>query len=93
MILEIRCGEARYRQRPVREPVFLVGNGQDCDMVLGDPQFPAIHFYLLTKDGRTSIRQVGELPASIVYQEFVGAGSDSVTLKQKGGHLHSAIHR
>ena len=62
MRLEIRCGQAQYRRRPVREPVFLVGSGDDCDMVLGDPQFPVVHFYLLTKEGRTSLRRVGHRP-------------------------------
>ena len=56
MILEIRRGVAKHRERKVTEPVFLVGSNPDCDMVLGDPQFAPIHFYLLRRAGRTCIR-------------------------------------
>ena len=59
MILEIKRGQAKNLKRTITEPVFLVGASKDCDMVLGDQQFPAIHFYLLYRDGRTIIRTTG----------------------------------
>ena len=69
MIIEIHRGLARYTQRPVREPVFLVGNCEDCDMVLGDPQFRPIHFYLLKQQGRTTLRLVADAPELTVNGE------------------------
>ena len=62
MIIEIRRGLARYPQRPVRGPVFLVGKCEDCDMVLGDPQFRPVHFYLLRQQGRMTLRLVADTP-------------------------------
>ena len=62
MILEIRRGQAKNLNRTITEPVFLVGTSEDCDMVLGDQQFPAIHFYLLRRQGRTIIRPTVSQP-------------------------------
>ena len=62
MFLEIRRGKARHRQRPVSEPVFVVGSSRDCDMVLGDPQFGPIHFFLLSRNGETTIRTLQRRP-------------------------------
>ena len=62
MILEIRRGLAKRRERQITQPVFLVGANPDCDMVLGDPQFAPIHFYLLYRHGRTSFRCVDNTP-------------------------------
>ena len=62
MILEISRGFARHPERLVNEPVFLVGTGADCDLVLGDPQFLAVHFYLLTRQHRTMLRLVSDTP-------------------------------
>ena len=62
MNFEIRQGIARKRLRIVSEPVFLVGANGDCDLVLGDPQFSPIHFYLLRRDGVTLLRRVGLSP-------------------------------
>ena len=62
MILEIRRGRAAHLHRPVREPLFLVGTSPDCDMVLGDAQFASVHFYLLSRNGHTSLRRVVSAP-------------------------------
>lgn len=62
MILEIRRGQAKQLKRSITEPVFLVGTDEGCDMVLGDRQFPVIHFYVLTRDGRTTIRPAARHP-------------------------------
>jgi len=62
MILEIRRGQAKRLIRGISQPVFTVGSGEDCDMVLGDQQFSPIHFYLLHRNGRTTIRPISSQP-------------------------------
>ena len=62
MILEIRRGRAKNRERMVTEPMFLVGTNSDCDMVLGDKRFAPVHFYILNRDGQSTIRRVGDAP-------------------------------
>lgn len=62
MLLEIRRGQAQHRMRAVIEPVFVVGAEPTCDMVLGDLQFSPVHFYLLNRCGRTTLRCVGRAP-------------------------------
>ena len=62
MVLEIRRGQAKRLIRDISQPVFVVGSGEDCDMVLGDKQFPPIHFFVLHRNGRTTLRHVGSQP-------------------------------
>lgn len=62
MILQIKRGKAKNLNRTVTEPIFLVGSSDDCDMVLGDRQFPPIHFYLLHRNDRTVIRSTASHP-------------------------------
>jgi len=57
--LEIIRGLARHRIRPVRVPVFLIGSADDCDLVLGDPDFPEVHTYLFVTAGGVSARHLG----------------------------------
>jgi hypothetical protein len=42
--------------------VYLAGSAADCDLVLGDMQFPDAHFYLLVGRGTVSLRHLGESP-------------------------------
>src|SRR5262245_57157562 len=51
--LEILRGMARQRVRLVRVPTFLIGAADDCDLVLGDGQFPEVHTYLRVASGVT----------------------------------------
>lgn len=44
--LEITRGRVRQRFRVMCGPVFLIGSSPDCDLVLADRQFPAVHCYL-----------------------------------------------
>lgn len=74
MILEIRRGRARNRSRAVCEPLFVVGGNAECDMVLGDRQFGPIHFYLLSREGRITIRKVGSQPAISINGEMTSSG-------------------
>jgi hypothetical protein len=60
--LEILRGGAQRRLRRVRPPVYLIGSAPDCDLVLGDPQFPAVHTYLYVTSMGVSVRYLGEGP-------------------------------
>ena len=60
--LEIMRGRAKQMRRPVTGPAFLIGAAKDCDLVLGDPQFPAVHTYLRRDENGCSIRSLGFAP-------------------------------
>lgn len=62
MMLRIERGLVRHRERQVREPVFVVGSEDSCDLVLADPQFSGIHFYFLRRGDRLWMRQVAAFP-------------------------------
>lgn len=85
MILEIRRGRARNLHRSVLEPVFVVGANEECDMVLGDQQFAPIHFYLLQRDGRATIRKVGFRPDISVN----GSEIDGTAVIQDGDRIRT----
>ncbi len=67
--LEILRGRAQNRIRLVREPAFLIGSANDCDLVLGDSQFPEAHSYLLLAPNEVAIRWLGIGPEMIVNGE------------------------
>jgi len=80
--LEILRGRAKFRQRPVIAPVYLIGSAKDCDLVLGDLQFPELHTYLfVTRDGVVA-RHLGEGPDLRIRNQVV----QSATLND-GDHL------
>jgi hypothetical protein len=60
--LEIVRGRARHRVRPIHGPVFVVGTALDGDLVLGDPQFPDAHCYLMKGPEGIRIKHLGALP-------------------------------
>lgn len=60
--LEILRGRARSRRRRVEVPAFLIGRASDCDLVLGDPQFPEVFAYLRRTEQGVTIRQIGGGP-------------------------------
>ncbi len=60
--LEIIRGEARHRTRPVVVPVFLIGSGADCDLVLASPDIPEVYAYLCMTEEGVSVRHLGEGP-------------------------------
>src|SRR5688500_12822094 len=64
--LEIVRGRARQRCREVTETVFLIGSAADCDMVLGDPEFPSAYAYLDVNDGGVTLRSLGGGPELLV---------------------------
>jgi predicted component of type VI protein secretion system len=71
--LEITQGSTRRRVRLIDTPVFMIGSDQDCDLMLGDPQFPEIYAYLFIRDGRVSIRRLGDGPVMSIAGEITDA--------------------
>lgn len=70
--LEITCGRAKHRSRPIRSTAFLIGSAEDCDLVLGDPSFDPVHSYVFVRPGRVTIRQLGNGPSLYVGGRQVG---------------------
>lgn len=60
--LEIVRGRAKHKFRRVSPPVFLIGSGLDCDLVLADPELPEIHTYLYVTERGVTARRLGEGP-------------------------------
>jgi hypothetical protein len=60
--LEITRGRVQQRVRPVKSKVFLIGAASDCDLVLGDLQFPEAYAYLFVNGSEVSIRRLGAGP-------------------------------
>ena len=69
--LEILRGAARERVRSVTGPAFLIGTAADCDLILGDPKFPAVHSCLLRSEVGVTIRHLGFDPELVVNDEGV----------------------
>ena len=69
--LEIVRGAARERKRRVTGPAFLIGRAHDSDLVLGDPQFPEAHSYILIDPQGVTIRHMGDGPRLLVNDEEV----------------------
>ena len=64
--LEIVRGHARQKVRHVTTPAFLIGSAPDCDLVLGDPQFPQVYAYLIVHTGGVLVRHLGFEPEMTV---------------------------
>ncbi len=75
-LLEITRGRVQHRVRPVRSKIFLIGAASDCDLVLGDLQFPEAYAYLFVSGQQVSIRRLGAGPALLV----CGQPADSAEL-------------
>ena len=69
--LEILRGAARERVRTVTGPAFLIGTAADCDLILGDPKFPAVHSCLLRGESGVTIRHLGFDPELVINDESV----------------------
>ena len=67
--LEITRGRVQQRVRAVRSKVFLIGAANDCDLVLGDLQFPEAYAYLFVNGHEVSIRRLGSGPGLLVCGE------------------------
>jgi pSer/pThr/pTyr-binding forkhead associated (FHA) protein len=64
--LHIVRGQARQRVRHVTTPAYLIGSAPDCDLVIGDPQFPHVFAYLIVHSGGVFVRHLGFEPELIV---------------------------
>jgi hypothetical protein len=71
--LEIVRGTARHTRRHVVGKVFLIGSACDCDLVLGDEQFPDGYAYLFVQPDGVTVRHLGGGPAVVVNGEPVQA--------------------
>lgn len=71
--LEIIRGKARHKLRRLEDATYLFGSGRGCDLVLGDPQFPEVHGYILLTPEGVSIRHLGAEPVLTVEGEPVTA--------------------
>lgn len=69
--LEITRGRVQQRFRHVKSRVFLIGAATDCDLVLGDLQFPEAYAYLFVNGGEVTIRRLGSGPDLMVCEECV----------------------
>jgi len=69
--LTITQGKTAWPHRPMRQRVFTIGGGSECDLVLGDPQFPEIHCYLWFRDGELRLRALTDQPLLTVNGEAV----------------------
>ncbi len=71
--LEITRGRVRERLRRIPGKVFLIGAASDCDLVLGDLQFPEAYAYVFVSGTEVSIRRLGAGPILVVCGEEVDA--------------------
>jgi hypothetical protein len=69
--LEITRGLVRERMRQIPGKVFLIGAASDCDLVLGDLQFPEAYAYVFVSGTEVSIRRLGTGPMLVVCGEPV----------------------
>jgi hypothetical protein len=69
--LEITRGRVKQRLRPIAGRVFLIGTANDCDLVLGDLQFPEAYAYMFVAGSQVSIRRLGAGPELMVCGETV----------------------
>lgn len=69
--LTITQGKTAWPHRAVRQRVFTIGRGAECDLVLGDPQFPEIHCYLWFREGELRLRALTDQPLLTVNGEAV----------------------
>lgn len=69
--LTILRGRAQNLVRPVSVPAFLIGSATDCDLVLGDSQFPEAHSYLLLSPSQVGVRWLGFGPQVAVNGELI----------------------
>jgi hypothetical protein len=69
--LEITRGRVQQRIRHVKSRVFLIGAANDCDLVLGDLQFPEAYAYVFVNGSEVTIRRLGTGPDLVVCEECV----------------------
>ena len=60
--LEISRGRARHRMRPIHQQTYVAGRSSNCDLVLMDDQFEAVHFYLAIDGSQIRLRRCAMKP-------------------------------
>jgi len=69
--LEITRGRTRQALRPLESRAYLIGAANDCDLVLSDPQFPAVFAYVMRDAHGARIRAIAESPVLTVNNQWV----------------------
>jgi hypothetical protein len=69
--VEILRGRVRRRIRELSSKVYLLGTASDCDLVLGDEQFPEAYAYIFVAGLAIKIRRLGTGPVLTVNDEEV----------------------
>ena len=59
--LWVEQGLVHHRRRAMKEPVFLIGSADDCDLVLKLPEMPKVHSYLLRSPEGVAFRQLAQV--------------------------------
>ncbi|PQO34694.1 hypothetical protein DTL21_14415 [Bremerella cremea] len=67
--LLISRGQASFRIRHIESSVFMLGSSDECDLVLGDDQFPELYAYILRTDGGYQLRCLAAEPVLTVNAE------------------------
>ncbi|PQO42732.1 FHA domain-containing protein [Blastopirellula marina] len=67
--LLITRGQASFRVRHIDSSVFMLGSSSECDLVLGDEQFPELYAYLLRTDEGYQLRCLAVEPVLTVNSE------------------------
>lgn len=71
--INIERGVAHHRERRLELGVFTLGSGKDCDLILGDEQFPELFAYILRIKGEYHLRCLTAEPLLTVNAQDVVA--------------------
>ncbi len=67
--LIITRGQSGFRIRHIESSVYMLGSGTECDLVLGDDQFPELYAYILRTDEGFQLRCLAAEPVLTVNAE------------------------
>ena len=71
--LVIVRGQAQHLVRAVTGSVYLIGTALDCDLVLGDRQFPDVFAYMFVTEQGVSFRHLGVGPILTINGKVVSS--------------------
>jgi predicted component of type VI protein secretion system len=90
--LQVLRGRTRFKSRPVTAPVYLIGAAPDCDLVLGDPQFPEVYAYLRRTEEGVTLRRLENGPELTVNGQLVKRCSLSDGDRIRTGPYEFLVH-
>ncbi len=90
--IEISRGRARDLMREVVGSAYLIGSARDCDLVLGDAQFPEVYAYLYVNDSGVTLRHLDEGPEMTVDGVVVRSVSLTDGSRIRTGPFEFRIH-